>query len=67
MKLSLIGSYMISLGVLLMFLGGTGVLNDNIGLFGLGITLIGNVFCWIIPSLKGKSKPSTSLVDDDQE
>jgi hypothetical protein len=48
---------MISLDVLLMFLNGTGVVNENIGLFGLGITIIGNVFCWIIPRFQGESKP----------
>ena len=57
MKLSLIASYIISLGVLLMFLSGTGVINENIGLFGLGITIIGNVFCWIIPRFQDESKP----------
>ena len=48
---------MISLDVLLMFLNGTGVVNENIGLFGLGITIIGNVFCWIIPRFQDESKP----------
>jgi hypothetical protein len=57
MKLSLIGSYIISLDVLLMVLSGTGVVNDNIGLFGLGITIIDNIFCWIIPRFQGESKP----------
>jgi hypothetical protein len=57
MKLSLIGSHMISLDVLLMFLSGTGVIKDNIGLFGFSITTIGNVFCWIIPRYQGESIP----------
>ncbi len=59
MKLSLIGSYMISLGSLLLLLGVFGVVNDSIGLFGLCICVIGNVFCWVIPRFQGELKTPT--------
>ena len=55
MKLSLIGSY-IAWCSAHVFEWNWGY-HENIRLFGLGITIIGNVFCLIIPRFQGESKP----------